>query len=584
MKVTLRNVATKGEKQRRDTNTSSVLKGKRTVATSIGILPHTDTLTFSPNIPIFFSDIMSSYPSSPRQKSSRRLRIDQHLAGLQLPRMADRSTTTTTTTTTDASPSIRILIVSDIGLESACRLAEEALPSSSSSSSSSAASSTSTSNPLHHVDLCIACGPFCHDEDLRPYLQGRQRRRHVSRCGSSTGSGIGSSSTSPLSTALAAAPYWNRRGGVLQPLASSPISQKQQQQQQYQQQPSGVRSREEIASMEGLMTAALSQLESIVCRVLYIPGPTDPITTFSTSPSDKPLDKSTTKLPFGLDYFLTNRTNTIPSPTRDWNHTIHHHHHRQDSNNDNNDNINDNRSQMMMGFPPPYMKERRLTPNSRNIHQHWIPLCHGLGCAGLLYVQGPSETPQMPPDQKQQQQPQQQQQSPALSDQLQVPDEYEDYTEDDDDHEDEDDEDDDDEEEDDVDLDAAIEALESSSLGEEDNNDDDGDTSITGRIMFTPLSPSAATTATTATGMPPLENHDSLLSVPSVTIDDEEDDGDEDDNDNEEGHSTEEGQEQHLPRMMYEYVAYCGFFVRLEKRFPLLTISYLFLLSIFFLT
>ena len=59
------------------------------------------------------------------------------------------------------------------------------------------------------------------------------------------------------------------------------------------------------------MTAALSQLESIVCRVLYIPGDTDPIF---------------------------------------------------------------------------HKMKRRLTPNSRNLHNQWMPLCPGLGCAGLLHL------------------------------------------------------------------------------------------------------------------------------------------------------------------------------------------------------
>jgi len=44
-----------------------------------------------------------------------------------------------------------------------------------------------------------------------------------------------------------------------------------------------------------------------------------------------------------------------------------------------------------------YTKERRLTPNSRNIHQHWIPLGPGLGCAGLLYLDGQKLQQQPPP-------------------------------------------------------------------------------------------------------------------------------------------------------------------------------------------
>ena len=80
------------------------------------------------------------------------------------------------------------------------------------------------------------------------------------------------------------------------------------------------------------MTAALSQLESIVCRVVFVPGKTDPLTTITSSVSSLA-----------------------------------------------------------------YTKERRLTPNSRNIHQNWMPLSPGLGCAGLSFLDGQRLLQQQPP-------------------------------------------------------------------------------------------------------------------------------------------------------------------------------------------
>jgi hypothetical protein len=35
---------------------------------------------------------------------------------------------------------------------------------------------------------------------------------------------------------------------------------------------------------------------------------------------------------------------------------------------------------------------KRLTPNSRNIHQQWLPLAPGLGCAGLFYFDTTNES------------------------------------------------------------------------------------------------------------------------------------------------------------------------------------------------
>ena len=122
------------------------------------------------------------------------------LSQLQLPRMNP-----------DEPPTIRILAVADIDLASAAALAEYALH----------------ENELGggNVDLCIACGPFVRDEDVRTrYLQGKSKSRRKERA-------------------------------------------------------SHERTREETAALEGLMSGALSQLESIVCRVVFCPHPTDPSTT-----------------------------------------------------------------------------------------------------------------------------------------------------------------------------------------------------------------------------------------------------------------------------------------------------------------
>lgn len=130
------------------------------------------------------------------------------------------------------------------------------------------------------VDLLIACGPFSHDSVLTQYYQ-----RHFKRQ-------IQSSRNSPQQ-----------------------------------------RTREETAALEGLMTGALSQLESIVCRVVFLPHPTDPRTTL-TAPTTS-----------------SNRVSPDNEP------------------------------------PQPL----RLTPNSRNIHQHWLQLAPGLGCAGSARVSPEAE-------------------------------------------------------------------------------------------------------------------------------------------------------------------------------------------------
>ncbi len=269
-------------------------------------------------------------------ETAARLELNRHLANLQLPRMpasivshggepikdGDGSTQSHhDQQSTSEPPTIRILVVADIDLDSASALAESAL------------NNSHEENLLKGVDLCIACGPFCQEDDLRFYYQGRQRRRHMAR-----------HSKAHHAKTHSAAPIWRGgNGNALLPLPPMPqhMHSKRQNTSRTMQTPCAPaptssypfkRTKEETAALEGLMTAALSQLESIVCRVVFVPGKSDPVTTITSS--------------------LTSVA---------------------------------------------YTKERRLTPNSRNIHQHWIPLCPGLGCAGLLYVDGQKLQQQPPP-------------------------------------------------------------------------------------------------------------------------------------------------------------------------------------------
>jgi hypothetical protein len=110
------------------------------------------------------------------------------------------------------------------------------------------------------IDLCIACGPFCRDEDLLPYLKGKQRKQlqHIFEDDRNHGRNRSSHSSNN---------YNQQQRGSSRSSAWSSVF---------------FRSQEETAAMEGLVTAAISQLESIVCRVVFCPGSTDPIST-STS-------------------------------------------------------------------------------------------------------------------------------------------------------------------------------------------------------------------------------------------------------------------------------------------------------------
>ena len=122
----------------------------------------------------------------------------------------------------DRPPSIRILVAADIDLPSASALAEYTLE------------QQDRLFQTNMLDMCVVCGPFCRDGDLLAYTQRRPRNA--------------GSKDDTFEASL-------------------------------------TRTREETAGLEGLFTASLSQLESIVCRVLYIPGVTDPLSTLIANPN-----------------------------------------------------------------------------------------------------------------------------------------------------------------------------------------------------------------------------------------------------------------------------------------------------------
>lgn len=313
-------------------------------------------------------------------------------------------------------PTIRILVVADIDLASASALAESALltyvnPTNDDNGDDQHETSSGLrdNNPLHQVDLCIACGPFCKEDDLR--YQGRQQRNHMIRryyCGHPSSNGTSSPNnayqksqttndgptqvfldgngvaarggcSSNMSSADGVASLYHRSDGPLPPPSQPvfyddpivsimneearlqrgefstnsrlPMLPNYSLQEYHNSSPQSVhattlprrfanetlypykRSREEAAALEGLVTAAISQLESIVCRVVVLPGgKTDPVT---LSVGQGELGVSTCS------------------------------EHRNDIS----------------------IYERRLTPNSRNIHQRWMPIGPGIGIAGLAYLE-----------------------------------------------------------------------------------------------------------------------------------------------------------------------------------------------------
>lgn len=233
------------------------------------------------------------------------------LASLQLPHMPmpenlnsshDHEDAHTRPVHSPSTPTICVLVVSDVDLSSSSALAEYALQ-----------QKRYGVFDATLVDLCIACGPFCRDDDLDDYRKGGRNNYSSSKSATSrrktpfqhkpVNQDL-TSSTGDLDQSSGTAQYrscdWSR----------TPF----------------FRSNEENAALEGNMTATLSQLESIVCRLLFCPGSSDPLTTFS------------------------------PSAT--------------------------NQSQLKINR----QQYDRLTPNSRNINHLWFPLAPGLGCGGLFYL------------------------------------------------------------------------------------------------------------------------------------------------------------------------------------------------------
>jgi hypothetical protein len=339
-------------------------------------------------------------------------------------------------------PTIRILVAADIDLSSASALAEAALRRWSggrdSKSTRSSTSGTDNSNeydynPLKSVDLCVACGPFCSEEDIQRYYRGRQlrKRRHnvvcrpdyyhyryqqpghqqyrrhhydyldgggdlssstISRGWQPTMTTTSSSlTTSPLLSSQQHQHHQSMQYDRITGSSRIPFSQPHQyrQHQQYQQQthcdhdyhnygqqsnPQNIpepypykRTMEETAALEGLVTAAISQLESIVCRVVFVPSKTDPVTTLllSSSMDDKKQDDgNVVQQQQQQQQQNANEATTTATPS---------------------------------SFPTTTPTPRRLTPNSRNVHQQWIPLAPGLGVAGLAQLQWEKLEQEPPP-------------------------------------------------------------------------------------------------------------------------------------------------------------------------------------------
>lgn len=204
--------------------------------------------------------------------------IQDALASLQLPHMPAGSYTPLASSDLqpphpDHLPTITIMVCADIDLKSTSALAEYALQ------------QKNTIFDANAIDLIIAVGPCTRDTDLLHYSQGGKQRTNIK-------------TRRRMQQARQHKPPHipdNAHHHAMAPF---------------------FRTREDSAALEGLMTAALSQLESIVCRVFYCPGWHDPL--------------------------------TVLQPR----------------------------------------SVKRLTPNSRNLHQQWLPLAPGIGCAGLFYLDG----------------------------------------------------------------------------------------------------------------------------------------------------------------------------------------------------
>ena len=180
--------------------------------------------------------------------------VQRALNALHLPlrplcaeKVHDHGTSNTPNVAVDRFPSITILVCADFDLKSTAALAEYALR------------QQNEVFDAQSIDLIIAAGPGVGDSEMLKYYQGKNKLKHAqsrnakfhnfcrnnmsdSRLDHSYAKDDGTDNTEDLAMT---APFF--------------------------------RSREESAALEGLMTAALSQLESIVCRVVYCPGWNDPI-------------------------------------------------------------------------------------------------------------------------------------------------------------------------------------------------------------------------------------------------------------------------------------------------------------------
>lgn len=171
---------------------------------------------------------------------------------------------------------LKFLLVADVDLASSAALAEYLVRNDADQRAEKQQNGAPPPVDSTSLDLCVVCGSIVRDSDLEPYQTMASRHRTAQR-------------RRKLHT------------NAEQPPPPHPF----------------LRPPEQTAALKGLVTAALSQLESIVCRVVYVPGASDPLDVITSS-----------------------------------------------------------------------QKERRLTPNSRNIHQQWLPLAPALGCTGMCYLGG----------------------------------------------------------------------------------------------------------------------------------------------------------------------------------------------------
>jgi hypothetical protein len=188
-------------------------------------------------------------------------------------------------TTANKYPSISILVCADFDLKSTAALAEYSLQ------------QKNEIFDAKSIDLIVAAGPSHCNTEISKYYQGNNRLKFMK----SLNTFHCNRYRNCLSERHGEPSYTEDNGRRRAPGISStePF----------------FRSKEESAALEGLITASLSQLESIVCRVVYCPGWNDPISLLQQKPNNK-----------------------------------------------------------------------RLTSHSQNIHQQYLPLAPGLGCAGLFYL------------------------------------------------------------------------------------------------------------------------------------------------------------------------------------------------------